>query len=95
MEQITNHTFKPPACHYIPIGKDREMAVSAMASIINTVRIAVFRNLKQPFFVKKKSPQMILQVEDCTGIFMLYEFLPYTVKKISVFTGGYMCGFLF
>ena len=65
-EQITPHTFKPTACHYIAVWLNSEVTVTAMAAVVDGIGVTVFGNLEQSLFIEKKSPQMVLQIEDGT-----------------------------
>ena len=93
-EQITHHAFKPTACHYIAVWLNSEVTVTAMAAVVNGIRVTVFGNLEQSLFIEKKCPQMVFQIEDGTRVFVLREFLPDAFKKIAILLGGNMCGFL-
>ena len=47
------------------VGADGEMAVPAVAAVVNEVIIQPFRNLEQTVLIEVQRPQMVLQVEIC------------------------------
>ena len=51
------------ASHQTPFGRNGEVAVTTIATIINDIIIKPLRNLKQSFLVEEERPQMILQVK--------------------------------
>lgn len=51
-EQIAHHALKPAAGHYIAVGLDREMAVTAMATVVYRIGVAILRNLEQSFLIE-------------------------------------------
>lgn len=47
LEQIADHAFKPSACHHIAVGLNCKVTVSAMASVIDGIGIAIIGNFEE------------------------------------------------
>ncbi len=84
-EKIAHFALETPAGHHGAVGLDGEMAVAAMATVVDCLRIAVFRYLEQSLLVEEECPEMIFEIEDCARILILLEFLPYPIEEIAIF----------
>ena len=81
---ITNDAVEPPAGHHIAIGADGEMAVPAVAAVVNQIVRKPLRNLEQAVLIQIQRPKMVLQVEIGSGVLVLLVFLPALVQHIPV-----------
>ena len=60
---IADDAVEPPAGHHIPVRADGEMAVAAIAAVVNQVLVQSLRNLEQTVLIEVQRPQMVLEVE--------------------------------
>ena len=60
---VADDAVEPPTGHHVAIGADGEMAVPAVAAVVNEVLIQPFRNLEQTVLIEVQRPQMVLEVE--------------------------------
>ena len=94
-EEIADNTFKPTACHNIAVGLNCKVTVTAVTAIVDGFGVTLFGYLEQSLLIEEQCPKMVLQIEYGAGVFILCEFLPDTLKKITILLGGDMRGFLF
>ena len=86
-EKITYDALKPSASHHVAVGLDGEMAVTAVAAVIDGLGITFRRNGKQAFFVEIEGPEMVFEIECGRRVLVLLELMPYAVEKVAVFLG--------
>ena len=60
------------------------MAVGAVAAIVDGVRVQPLGYLEQPLFVEKEGPEVVLQIEGCAAVPVLFELVPDALQKIAV-----------
>ena len=80
----TDVTVKTAAGHESAIARDGEMAVAAVAAVINGICVKTLRNLKQPFLIKKECPEVILKVESGLTVLILLKFCPTRSKEVTI-----------
>jgi len=80
----TDVTVKTAAGHESAIGRDSEMAIAAVAAVINGICVKTLRNLEQTFLIKKECPEVILKVECGLGILILLKFCPTRSKEVTI-----------
>lgn len=66
------------------------MAVAAVASVIDHIRLQMLVNFEQSLFIEEQRPQVILQVEGSLAALclVLLEFFPAPLHHLSILLGG-------
>ncbi len=88
-EEIAYRTVKPAAGHYIAVGEYGEVAVAAVAAVVDSVGITVGWYAEEPFFIEEESPQVILEVERSAGVLVLLELAPHRAEKVAILIRRY------
>ena len=77
-------TFKAPASHQPAVGGNGEMAIAAVAAIVDSILGQTFGNLEESALIEVECPQVIFQIERRLAIFILLKFLPAFVQKSTI-----------
>ena len=94
-EYVSDGAIEAATGHQCAVREDGEVAVSAVAAVVDCVRIGVFGDAEESFFVKEEGPEVVFEVKDGCGVFVLFEFLPYCGEEVAIFEGGDVGGFFF
>ena len=90
LQGVANGTIEPATRHHLARRENGDMAITAMASVVDGVLVGLFGNLEQSLLVEEERPEMVFQVEGSPTILVLFKLFPHDFEEIAILLWLYM-----